>query len=293
MKLEKLERQIAQQEQESMPLADYYALKNIPRGLCVVINNEDFQGSWLNSRKGTQEDVVALRSVFTLLGFIVSVHNNLTAEAMLQELRKLGLRDFLDEDALVVCVLSHGELECVFGADGQPVSLKELTQPFTSRGAPTLAGKPKLFFIQACQGSNYQRGAWPCPPKPRQEEAVRESSLEEVVRESSLEEVVRQHPLEADAGVVHKEIVACDADFLLGMATMPEYRSFRNIYTGSIYIQELCKQLRRSAESLENDDILTVLTRVNREVGKGEYSYYKQIPQPKYTLTKKLVLKYV
>ncbi|KAM6919634.1 caspase-8 [Lycodopsis pacificus] len=254
--------------------ADYYALKNIPRGLCVVINNEDFQGSWLNSRKGTQEDVVALRSVFTLLGFTVSVHNNLTAAAMLQELRKLGLRDFQDEDALVVCVLSHGELECVFGADGQPVSLKELTQPFTSRGAPTLAGKPKLFFIQACQGSDYQRGAWPCPPKPRQVEAVRES-------------------VEEDAGSVNGETVSAEADMLLGMATVPECKSFRNIYTGSIYIQELCRQLRRSAESLENDDILTVLTRVNREVGKGEYSYYKQMPQPKYTLTKKLVLKLV
>ncbi|KAK9539326.1 hypothetical protein VZT92_004437 [Zoarces viviparus] len=254
--------------------ADYYALKNIPRGLCVVINNEEFQGPELKSRKGTQEDVEALRSVFTLLGFTVSVHNNLTAEAMRQELRRLGSRDFLYEDALVVCVLSHGAKECVYGADEQPVSLKELTQPFTSGGAPTLAGKPKLFFIQACQGSGYQRGAQPCPLRPRQDEAVRES-------------------VEEDAGPVSGETVPWEADVLLGMATVPECKSFRNVNTGSIYIQELCRQLRRSAESSEKDNILTVLTRVNREVGKGEYLTYKQMPQPKYTLTKNLVLKFV
>lgn len=126
-------------------------------------------------------------------------------------------------------MLSHGELDCVFGADEQRVSLKELTQPFTSRGAPTLAGKPKLFFIQACQGSDYQRGAQPCPPKPRQEEAVRES-------------------VEEDAGSLTGEIVSAEADMLLGMATVPECKSFRNVNTGSIYIQELCRQLRRSAE---------------------------------------------
>jgi len=42
--------------------------------------------------------------------------------------------------------------------------------------------------------------------------------------------------------------------------------------------------------SLKTDDVLSVLTRVNNEVSKGEYSKYKQMPEPKYTLTKKLVL---
>ncbi|KAL6104646.1 uncharacterized protein ACO6RY_14323 [Pungitius sinensis] len=37
-------------------------------------------------------------------------------------------------------------MECVFGTDEQRVYITDLTQPFTSRGAPSLAGKPKLFF---------------------------------------------------------------------------------------------------------------------------------------------------
>ncbi|KAK5888700.1 hypothetical protein CesoFtcFv8_014764 [Champsocephalus esox] len=253
---------------------DYYALTHVPRGLCVVINNEDFTG--MSKRNGTKADVGALRTVFTALGFTVLVRDNLTAGDMKLELHKLRMRNFLDEDALVICVLSHGEKECVFGTDGKPVFLRELSQPFSSMAAPTLAGKPKLLFIQACQGSGYQRGSMPCPPKAKQEEEERESHLEE------------------DAGPLRGETVPWGADFLLGMATVPECKSFRNTTTGSIYIQELCKQLKKSASSSkDNDDILTVLTRVNREVSKGEYLNYKQMPEPKYTLTKKLVLKCV
>lgn len=254
---------------------DYYPMTHIPRGLCVVINNEVFLNVNLKNRAGTQQDEKKLREVFTLLGFTVEVHNNLTAQAMRDVLNKLGKEDFLNHDALVVCVLSHGEKGCVYGTDEKEVSLQELTQPFKSGAAPTLAGKPKLFFIQACQGNDYQRGSFPCPLRPRQEEADRESRLEE------------------DAGPVRGETVPWDADFLLGMATVPECKSFRNTFTGSIYIQELCTQLMKSARSSVNENINDVLTRVNREVSKGEYKSYKQMPEPKYTLTKKLVLKCV
>uniref|UniRef100_A0A3B4TK94 Caspase-8 n=1 Tax=Seriola dumerili TaxID=41447 RepID=A0A3B4TK94_SERDU len=254
--------------------AEYYDLNHNPRGLCVVINNEKFLGEELKDRGGTQEDANVLKSVFSRLGFTVVVHNNLTASRIRSELRELSKNDFLAHDALVICVLSHGEKGCVFGTDEKKVGLRELTLPFTSKNAPTLARKPKLFFIQACQGDGYQEGSVPCPPRPGEEE-VRHSRLQE------------------DAGPVRGETVAWDADFLMGMATVPECKSFRNTSTGSIYIQELCRQLIRSADSVEMDDILSVLTRVNREVGKGEYLTHKQMPEPKYTLTKKLVLKYV
>lgn len=127
-------------------------------------------------------------------------------------------------------MLSHGEEGCVFGTDENKVALRDLTLPFTSGNAPTLAGKPKLFFIQACQGANYQEGSVPCPPRPQEGDVTRQMRLEE------------------DAGPVRGETVASDADFLVGMATVPNCKSFRNTSTGSIYIQELCRQLIRSAE---------------------------------------------
>ncbi|KAF7660920.1 hypothetical protein LDENG_00272760 [Lucifuga dentata] len=188
-------------------------------------------------------------------------------------------------------MLSHGEFGCVLGTDEKTVSLRELTEPFTSGQAPTLAGKPKLFFIQACQGSDYQRGMIPCgiTAKPSQGEGERQSRRQHESFPPTSSRITGI--LQEDANHVQGESVPWDADFLMGMATVPECRTFRNTVTGTIYIQELCRQLQRAAESPAQDDILTVLTRVNREVGRGEYLSYKQMPEPKYTLTKKLVLK--
>lgn len=39
--------------------------------------------------------------MFTKFGFTVQVHNDLTAEAILSELKRLGQRSFANEDALV------------------------------------------------------------------------------------------------------------------------------------------------------------------------------------------------
>uniref|UniRef100_A0A3B4B880 Caspase-8 n=1 Tax=Periophthalmus magnuspinnatus TaxID=409849 RepID=A0A3B4B880_9GOBI len=252
-------------------ITEYYLFNHNPRGLCVIINNESFR--LLKKRAGTHEDARTLHETFTSLGFNVEIHQDLTSAQIKDLLRSKGSRNFHNDDALVVCVLSHGEYGCIFGTDEIKVFIRELTQPFTSLQAPTLAGKPKLFFIQACQGSSYQKGSLPFAPKK--------------------EDITEPKTLEADAGPVQGETVPDDADFLLGMSTVPEYRSFRSITTGSIYIQELCKQLNTSAKSVEMDDILSILTRVNRNVSKGVYMNYKQMPEPKYTLTKKVVLKYV
>lgn len=130
----------------------------------------------------------------------------------------------------MVCVLSHGDKGCVFGTDEEKVPIQDITQPFISRKAPTLAGKPKLFFIQACQGTRLQGGGVPCSLKPSREGGREGCQLEE------------------DAGPVTVDTVPDCADFLLGMATVAEYKSFRNVTSGSIYIQELCRQLTRSAE---------------------------------------------
>lgn len=254
---------------------DYYPLTHKPHGLCVVINNEEFLQS--KRRAGSQEDARALRETFTALGFVVDIHENLDAADMKSLLKNTGKRNFYNEDALVVCVLSHGLKDCVYGSDDVMVSLGDLTDPFTSLNAPSLAGKPKLFFIQACQGTGYQKGSLSSIPKP--------------------EEVKEPQQFEADAGPVQGETIPWGADFLLGMATVPECKSFRSITKGSIYIQELCSQLNEAAQSTKMDDVLTVLTRVNRNVSKGVYTLYKenykQMPEPKYTLTKKVVLRYV
>mgnify|MGYP000411578219 CR=1 FL=1 len=61
-------------------------------------------------------------------------------------------------DCFVCCVLTHGVLNHLYGANGMLVSVKDLTSTFQSNRCPTLAGKPKLFFLQACQGRDKMGG---------------------------------------------------------------------------------------------------------------------------------------
>lgn len=68
------------------------------------------------------------------------------------------------------------------------------------------------------------------------------------VTEPSQQEHIGQSMLEDDAGPVYIKTVASEADFLVGMATVPHCKAFRNGNTGSIYIQELCYQLKESAK---------------------------------------------
>uniref|UniRef100_A0AAV2MLS8 Caspase-3 n=1 Tax=Knipowitschia caucasica TaxID=637954 RepID=A0AAV2MLS8_KNICA len=60
--------------------------------------------------------------------------------------------------ASFVCViLSHGEEGVIFGTDGFE-KLDVLTRFFKGDKCKSLVGKPKLFFIQACRGSEFDAG---------------------------------------------------------------------------------------------------------------------------------------
>lgn len=65
--------------------------------------------------------------------------------------------DHSDHDCLVVIVLSHGEQNLLYAHDNsyRPESLWNY---FAADKCPTLIGKPKLFFIQACQGDKLDPG---------------------------------------------------------------------------------------------------------------------------------------
>jgi len=44
--------------------------------------------------------------------------------------------------------MSHGEKGILSGRDDSQYKVEELWEPFTADRCPSLAGKPKLFFIQ-------------------------------------------------------------------------------------------------------------------------------------------------
>lgn len=55
-------------------------------------------------------------------------------------------------------VLSHGDEGKIYAKDAD-YPPDTLWNPFSGDRCPTLAGKPKIFFIQACRGSKVDPGA--------------------------------------------------------------------------------------------------------------------------------------
>ncbi|KAJ0070418.1 hypothetical protein NL108_007729, partial [Boleophthalmus pectinirostris] len=192
-----------------------YPMNGVKRGICLIINNYDFINK--KKREGTQFDKECLNQVFSWLGFEVEVHNDCTGEKMLSVMQNLSRRDHRDMDSVVCCILSHGQEGGVFGVDDQTVPINEMTALFNGSSCPSLIDKPKIFFIQACQGKQEQQ-------------AVKIESDGPV------------SCIENDAVKVEDSIPS-DADFLLGMATVPSYVSYRDRNSGSWFIQTLCENL--------------------------------------------------
>uniref|UniRef100_A0A4W5L9S0 Caspase-8 n=2 Tax=Hucho hucho TaxID=62062 RepID=A0A4W5L9S0_9TELE len=236
-----------------------YRMTSRPRGHCLIINNVHFNK--LEERRGSDKDGDVLTDVFQWLGFKVTVLLDQTAVQACKELKRFG--EEKHGDAFVCCVLSHGDKGVIYGTDDEPISTNDLFSPFNGTNCSSLIGKPKAFFIQACRGHDNQARV----------------------------------QLEADNNPGHQIYIPADADFLVAMATVDNYRSFRLPNKGSWFIQTLCKQLKQGCP--RGDDILTILTQVNRDVSQKDERYWdntaeeskqaKQMPEPKYTLTKRLV----
>ncbi|XP_026170448.1 caspase-8-like isoform X2 [Mastacembelus armatus] len=266
---------------------ELYQLNSHPVGLCVIINNENFTDG--SVRCGTNKDAQNLAEVFTWLRFRVLMLKDLKQDQMDQALNCFASLSNLSEqlqefsvsgssvqewsatgftnlqqplkhgDAFICCVLSHGAKGLVCGTDWKPLHIKQITRTFKATNTPALTNKPKVFLIQACQGQNVQCG-------------------------------VLLKDLEADDTLTS---IPEEADVLLAISTVEDHKSFRHIKDGSWFIQSVCHQLKKGC--LRGEDVITILHRVNNEVGEKEgNSIYpgavKQMPEVSFTLRKTLVL---
>lgn len=87
-----------------------------------------------------------------MLGFEIQTYENLPYLAMGRTLESISKIDFKKYDAFVMCLLSHGERNVIYSTDSIPVPLDSIKQYFDGVRCPGLANKPKMFFMQACQG---------------------------------------------------------------------------------------------------------------------------------------------
>lgn len=195
-------------------------------GQCIIINNKNFDRSTgMNQRNGTDVDAGNAMRVFKNLGYNVKLYNDQTVDQIMNVLTAASKEDHSNSASFVCILLSHGDEDLFFGTDGS-VALKHLTSLFRGDRCKSLAGKPKLFFIQACRGTNLDPG------------------------------------IETDSGTDGVKIPV-EADFLYAFSTAPGYYSWRNTLTGSWFIQSVCDMISKYGKELE---ILHIMTRVNHKV---------------------------
>uniref|UniRef100_A0A1B6DZR3 Caspase-1 n=1 Tax=Clastoptera arizonana TaxID=38151 RepID=A0A1B6DZR3_9HEMI len=208
--------------------AIYYNMEHKKRGLALIFNHENFTIPHLKARTGTNADAENLKKTLINLGFEVRMYYDLTMEELDKVIEKASLFDHTDCDCLLMAVLSHGEQGILY-AKNVPYKNDVLWMRFTADKCPTLAGKPKLFFIQACQGDKLDGGV--------------------------------TLTTQVDGSPSYK--IPAHADFVIAYSTIPGFYSWRNTSRGSWFMQALCQELNEYGYTC---DLLTILTSVNRRV---------------------------
>ncbi|XP_010005641.1 PREDICTED: caspase-8-like [Chaetura pelagica] len=249
-----------QEAEEETPhlLMESYKMKNNPHGYCVILNNYIFKNP-CETREGTLKDGEAVKRVFEWLQFETVEHMDLEAKQMYAKVKEYSKKDHSSMDCFVCFIFSHGEKDKIKGVDSEFVNIKDLVSCFSGSNCPSLAGKPKLFFIQACQGSEGHPAV-------------------------TVEDEFSGH-LETDA--IPLISIPDQADILVGMATVEDYECYRCRKTGSIYVQCLCDKMELLCPL--HKDLLTILTEVNKEVGGRVLDGRKQMPKITSTLRKQLI----
>lgn len=140
---------------QSVPEAEVYRMERKPRGMCIIINNEQTGGN-SNQKEAANNDAHNMKSLFTELGFNVTEKINLTAGGILLELVIASDTEELENaDCLVVVLISSGNKDVIRGTDGEELYLRRQVYPlFNEVNCPDLQGKPKLFFVQTFENSH-------------------------------------------------------------------------------------------------------------------------------------------
>ncbi|XP_076618693.1 caspase-1 [Colletes latitarsis] len=246
--------------------AIFYKMDHKMRGKCVILNHDTFDSEMLQPRKGSMIDVETITETFSNLGFTVMDYSNLPYEDIETKMIELSEDDHNDSDCICIFILTHGRTNGLIHARDYAFSLVKLWAPFTTDKCASLAGKPKLFFIQACRGSKYDGGT--------------------MVYASG-------NTSETDSAATVPYKIPTHADFLFAYSTVEGFSSWRDAEYGTWYIQCLCKVIQ---EYWETTDLLKMLTITARTVANDCTSTHtnpaknnqKQMPSLTSTLTREV-----
>ena len=179
-------------------------MKKSPHGICLIINNKDFDRRPV--RDGSEKDEDSVSKLFLKFGYKLygeTTHRNRSSKEMISLVEAVGQMDHSQYDSVVLFLASHGTSGYLYGSNDRIVPIDEIQSILTD--CKTLVGKPKIIFIQACRGTGLPDGR--------------------VVQDDGDDDM----------------FIPRDSDFFFGYATTPDTKACRNMHTGSWYVIELCK----------------------------------------------------
>ena len=139
--------------------AEWYNLEQETR-LAVIFNHSKYQDDKerrCDPRAGTEVDVKSIKETFENLNFKVEVLEDPTLKNIKKKISDMKNRKNLC--ILTLFILTHGDENGFLQAYDKGYYFDEtILNQLLPDVCPTLAGRPKLMFIQACQGKKLDAG---------------------------------------------------------------------------------------------------------------------------------------
>ncbi|XP_017054530.1 caspase-8 [Drosophila ficusphila] len=218
-------------------------------GIALIINQREFHRdvnedlkkylapNTPRRRDGTDVDERRLTAVFSAMGYNVESHSNVDHLSIVQLIRSACDRSLL-RDSLVVCILTHGFEEAVYGSNSIALRITDIENVMCSYDS--LFNKPKLLIIQACQEEAPKKG----------------------------EESPQGLPFKID---VITQSPGQHVNMVRAMSTVNGFSALRHTHSGSWFIQSLCDAIEQHSASEHIADILTIVTnKVAEKRGKND-----------------------
>ena len=276
---------------------DVYSMKQRTRGRCVIISNENFVASF-PPRKGSDKDVIKLKELFEQLSFKVEVYKDLFSKEIYERLSDEAKHpDHKNADCFVLVICSQGAESGIYGTDLEIVELNTILTQFNAQNCIHLAFKPKLIFLQVCQGDRLDEcvirfeseGILSSGTAHRKETTSRPAESGGKSSQN-LQDMELVHIHGGKGGEIDEttheacpeqneiQSIPSTADFLIARASQPGFMSFRNVQSGTWFIQAIVWVFQRYAYDREIHQLLIL---VNRLVAKGNVRAFNAFMQDK------------
>ncbi len=151
--------------------------------------------------------------------------------------------------------------------DGKHLSAEELPIIFNNEACPQMIGKPRLFFINSCDGS-------------QNNDAI---SLQS---DGTKGDIFPVEPKMVDEETIGS--IPNDVDYLIAYASTPYAKAYRNAARGCFFVHDFCKAALSKWEEEDLEEILRGIRKDAEPIELNSKELVYQIPVVQTTLTKKI-----